>query len=159
MLPVDERGLVAVVATNAVPEVDVMARAAPTVVQKAVAEVSVMRDREREPAFPATVVGVSKGVGYKCNGKRFAYVTRPGCVSSPSLPSPQCTARPQPSRAQNIKHRGAPRREDSDGRMRVFFCPHLAFFLTCSQHLNFSTDYRDRLQNVLKVRHLNKNGS
>ena len=128
MLPVDERGLVAVVATNAVPEVDVMARAAPTVVQKAVAEVSVMR--EREPASPA-VVGVSEGVGYKCNGKRFAYVTRLGCVSSPSLPSPQRTARPQPRRARKIKthtasigpHRtggGALRREDSDGRMREF---------------------------------------
>ena len=124
MLPVDERGLVAVVATNAVPEVDVMARAAPTVVQKAVAEVSVMR--EREPASPAAVVGVSEGVGYKCNGKRFAYVTRLGCVSSPSLPSPQRTARPQPRRARNIKTRtasiggGALRREDSDGRMREF---------------------------------------
>ena len=40
------------------------------------------------------------------------------------------------------------------------FYPHPDFFfLTCSQHLNFSTDYRDRLQNVSKVRHLNKNGS
>lgn len=56
LLPVEIRELVVLVVTNAVPEVENMIRAAPTVVHKAVAEVNVMR-RTGSTAVPGCAVG------------------------------------------------------------------------------------------------------
>lgn len=58
MLPVVKRGLAVPVATNAVPEVGIMTRVAPTVVQKAVAEV-IRVMRERRPSYTAVLQGVA----------------------------------------------------------------------------------------------------